>query len=69
MKKTTITLYAATQKVWGATHPRTFYFETIKERNAFVRENDYTDNAGTVELNETQYAQFKQFGEWDRYAD
>lgn len=69
MKKTTITLYAATQKIWGATFPRTIYFETIKERNAFVRDNDYTDKAGTVKLNDTQYAQWKACGEWDRYAD
>ena len=69
MKKTTITLYAATQKVWGATNPRYVYFETIQERNAFVKANDYTDKAGTVKLNATQYAQWKQHGEWDRYAD
>ena len=69
MKKTTITLYAATQKVWGATYPRTVYFETLKERNAFVRENDYTEIAGTVKLTTKQFSQWKEFGEWDRYAD
>ena len=68
MKKT-YTLYVATQKVWGADHPRFHYFETIQERNAFVRDNDYTDKAGTVKLNETQYAQWKEFGVWDQYAD
>ena len=68
MKKT-YTLYAATQKVWGAYFPRYRYFGTIKERNAFVRNTDYADAAGTVKLNETQYAQFKQFGDWDRYAE
>ena len=68
MKKT-YTLYAATQKVWGANYPRYCYFESIKERNAFVRNTDYTETAGTVRLNETQYKQFKQFGDWDRYAE
>ena len=68
MKKT-YTLYVATQKIWGADFPRRHYFETIKERNAFVRSTDYTETAGTVKLNETQYAQFKQFGDWDRYAE
>ena len=67
--KNTHTLYVATQKVWGADYPYYYYFATIKERNAFVRDNDYTDKAGTVKLSETQYAQFQQFGDWDRYAD
>lgn len=62
MKK--ITLYAATQKVWGADHPRFRYFETIQQRNAFVRENDYTEKAGTVKITEAQYEQWKQFGVW-----
>lgn len=66
---TTITLYAAAQKVWGATYPRTVYFETIQERNAFVRDNDYTDKAGTVKLTPAQFAQWKEYGEWDRYAE
>ena len=68
MKKT-ITLYAARQNVWGSTYHRTVYFETIKERNAFVRDNDYTEKAGTVKITDTQYEQFKACGEWDRYAD
>ena len=68
MKKT-ITLYAATQKVWGTDHPKFHYFEHIKERNAFVRENDYTEAAGTVKLNEAQYEQWRQFGTWDAYAE
>lgn len=65
MEKTTITLYAASQKVWGATHSHIHYFETIKERNAFVRDNDYTDNAGTVKLTDAQYADYKRRGTWD----
>lgn len=63
------TLYVATQKVWGADYLHPHYFETIQERNAFVRDNDYTDKAGTVKLNETQYAQWKEFGVWDQHAD
>lgn len=69
MKNTTITLYAATQKVWGSTHPHYHYFETIKERNAFVRENDYTDKAGTVKITPEQFAQWKEYGEWNRCVD
>ena len=68
MKKA-YTLYAATQKVWGADHPRYSYFESIKERNAFARDTDYAEIAGTVKLNEAQYQQFKRFGEWDEYAE
>lgn len=68
MKKTII-LYAATQKAWGADHPKFHYFETIKERNAFVRENDYTEVAGTVKINEAQHVQWKRFGAWDAYAE
>jgi hypothetical protein len=68
MKKN-ITLYVATQKVWGADHPKFHYFETIKERNAFVQGNDYTEVAGTVKLNEAQYEQWKQVGTWDAYAE
>lgn len=68
MKKT-YTLYAATQKAWGADFPRYHYFKNIKERNDFVRNTDYSEIGGTVKLNETQYAQFEQFGDWDRYAE
>lgn len=67
MKKT-YTVYAATQKVWGGDF-RFHYFETMKERNAFVRNTDYSDIAGTVKLNEAQYAQFKEFGHWDSDAE
>lgn len=68
MKKT-YTLYAAAQKVWGSDSLRHHYFDTIKERNAFVRNTDYTDAAGTVKLSEAQYAQFKKFGVWDIFAE
>lgn len=66
MKKNngTITLYAATQKVWGATHPRMHYFESIKERNEFVRDHDYADIAGTVKVTERQFQQWKDCGAW-----
>jgi hypothetical protein len=63
MKKT-ITLYVATKKIWGSDFPRYHYFETIAERNAFVRDNDYADKAGTVKLTVEQYEEWKQFGEW-----
>ena len=59
-----ITLYAATQKVWGADHPRFIYFDTMRERNTFVQTTDYADIAGTVHLTEEQYQQWKRFGEW-----
>lgn len=39
----------------------------IKERNAFVREHDYTDTAGTVKLTAAQYDQWKQTGDWMRH--
>lgn len=68
MKNTTVTLYVATQKVWGADRPRYRYFETIKERNAFVRDTDYTDKAGTVKITPEQYAQFKAHGYWSSSA-
>ena len=68
-KKNTVTLYAARQNVWGATNPRTVYFETIQQRNAFVKENDYTEKAGTVKITAAQYEQFKACGTWDRYAN
>lgn len=64
MKKT-YTLYVAAQKVWGSDSFMYHYFESIKDRNAFVRSTDYTDIGGTVKLNEVQYEQFKQFGTWD----
>lgn len=66
MKNTndTITLYVATKKVWGADWLMHYYFETIKERNAFVRDTDYTDKAGTVKITAEQYDQWKQYGYW-----
>ena len=67
MEKSTITLYVATRRVWGSDHPQRLFFETIKERNAFVRSNDYTDIAGTVKLTPSQYEQWKTFGDWNRY--
>ena len=64
----TYTLYAAAQKVWGSSFPRFVYFESIKERNAFVKSNDYTDIAGTVKLTPSQYEHWKTYGEYDPYA-
>lgn len=65
----TITLYVASQKVWGADYPINFYFETIQERNAFVKRTDYSAKAGTVKLTPTQYDDWKKYGDWDRYDD
>lgn len=67
--KNTYTLYVANQKVWGSDSLMYHYFETIKDRNAFVRSTDYASVGGTVKLNETQYYQFKQYGSWDSDAE
>ena len=67
MKKPIITLYVATQKVLGSDYPKRHLFETIKDRNAFVRSTDYADIAGTVKLTPSQYEQWKTFGDWNRY--
>ena len=64
MKKTTKTLYTAYQKVWGADYSEPHYFETIKERNAYVRNTDYTDTGAPVKLTDRQYQQWKEYGSW-----
>lgn len=57
------TLYVAKTKVWGSDNWNYTYFETIKERNAYVKAHDYTDIGGTVKLTERQYKWYQKYGE------
>lgn len=61
MKKTH-TLYTAIQAIWGADRPRTLYFETIKERNAYVRSHDYCNSGNPVKLTEEEFNFWKSTG-------
>ena len=55
------TLYVAKTKRWGSDLWDYHYFETIKERNAYVKAHDYTDNGGTVKMTEEEYAKHLRF--------
>lgn len=65
MKKPTKTrtLYAA-KKYYGGDGPILVYFETIKERNAYIKANDYVNIAGTVKLTENEFNMWKASGHW-----
>lgn len=58
-----ITLYKAEQGVWGADKPASIYFQSIKDRNEYVKTHDYASKAGSVKVSETELDEMKRYND------